>query len=70
MASSAKAGHHVEGLNATDQSWLVTLRRWLVECPACAEVRLVVGVRENDRYQCKQCGHDFTIVRTGPDFKS
>ena len=67
MASSSNAGHHVGGLKATDQSWLVTLRRWLVECPACAEVRLVVGLSENDHYKCKQCGHDFTIVRNRPD---
>jgi len=38
------------------------LRRWLVECPQCLEVRLVVGARENDRYVCKDCGHSFTIT--------
>ena len=38
------------------------LRRWLVQCPQCAEVRLVVGVRENDRYVCKSCGHGFAIT--------
>jgi len=38
-----------------------TLRRWLVECPQCGEVRLVVGARENERYVCKDCGHSFTI---------
>lgn len=37
------------------------LRRWLVQCPQCSEVRLVVGARENDRYVCKNCGHTFTI---------
>ena len=38
-----------------------TLRRWLVKCPQCTEVRLVVGARENERYVCKDCGHSFTI---------
>lgn len=38
-----------------------TLRRWLVKCPECAEVRLVVGARENQHYVCKDCGHGFTI---------
>src|ERR1043165_6251733 len=38
------------------------LRRWLVQCPQCAEVRLVVGARENDQYVCKDCGHSFTIT--------
>ena len=38
-----------------------TLRRWLVKCPQCAEVRLVVGARENERYVCKDCGHSFTV---------
>jgi hypothetical protein len=37
------------------------LRRWLVKCPQCAEVRLVVGARENERYVCKDCGHSFTV---------
>jgi uncharacterized membrane protein YvbJ len=41
-----------------------TLRRWLVKCPQCTEVRLVVGARENERYVCKDCGHSFTISRT------
>jgi len=41
-----------------------TLRRWLVKCPQCAEVRLVVGARENERYVCKDCGHSFTISRS------
>jgi formylmethanofuran dehydrogenase subunit E len=40
------------------------LRRWLVKCPQCTEVRLVVGARENERYVCKDCGHSFTISRT------
>jgi DNA-directed RNA polymerase subunit RPC12/RpoP len=38
------------------------LRRWLVQCPQCSEVRLVVGARENDQYVCKDCGHGFTIT--------
>ena len=38
------------------------LRRWLVQCPQCSEVRLVVGARENDQYVCKNCGHGFTIT--------
>lgn len=43
------------------QSWLEILKRWLVECPQCAEVWLVVGARENDPYICKDCGHSFAI---------
>jgi DNA-directed RNA polymerase subunit RPC12/RpoP len=43
------------------QRWLDTLKQWLVQCPQCSEVRLVVGARENDRYVCKDCGHKFTI---------
>ena len=39
-----------------------SLRRWLVQCPQCAEVRLVVGARENDQYVCKDCVHSFTIT--------
>ena len=38
------------------------LRRWLVQCPQCLEVRLVVGVHENDQYVCKDCGHGFRIT--------
>ena len=38
------------------------LRRWLVQCPQCLEVRLVVGARKNDQYVCKDCGHSFTIT--------
>ena len=38
------------------------LRRWLVQCPRCSEVRLVVGARENDQYVCKDCGHSFIIT--------
>jgi ribosomal protein S27AE len=43
------------------ENWLEILRRWLVQCPNCAEVRLVVGAHENDRYVCKDCGHGFAI---------
>jgi hypothetical protein len=43
------------------ESWLGILRRWLVECPQCADVWLVVGARENDPYVCKGCGHHFAI---------
>lgn len=38
------------------------LRQWLVQCPRCSEVRLVVGARANDQYVCKDCGHGFTIT--------
>jgi len=44
------------------ESWSEVLRRWLVQCPQCSEVRLVVGARENDRYVCKDCGHSFIIT--------
>lgn len=44
-------------------SWPAMLRRWLVECPRCAQVWLAVGARENDRHVCKGCGHAF-IIRT------
>lgn len=44
------------------ESWLEILKRWLVECPQCAEVWLVVGARENDPYICKDCGHSFAII--------
>lgn len=44
------------------ESWSEVLRRWLVQCPQCSEVRLVVGAQENDRYVCKDCGHGFIIT--------
>ena len=44
--------------------WLEMLRQWLVQCPQCREVRLVVGAREIDRYVCKDCGHSFFISRS------
>lgn len=43
------------------ESWLEMLRRWIVECPGCSEVWLIVGARENDPYVCKTCGHGFSI---------
>ena len=43
------------------ERWFEVLRRWLVQCPQCSEVRLVVGVREDDEYVCKNCGHRFNI---------
>jgi hypothetical protein len=43
------------------EGWTAMLRRWLVECPQCAIVWLVVGARENDRHVCKDCGHGFAI---------
>lgn len=43
------------------ESWPELVRRWLVQCPKCAEIRLVVGARENERYVCKDCGHSFII---------
>jgi len=46
------------------ERWPETLRRWLVQCPQCGEIRLVVGARENDSYTCKDCGHSFTISRS------
>ena len=41
--------------------WLEMLRQWLVQCPQCSELRLVVGAHEKDRYICKDCGHSFVI---------
>ena len=43
------------------ENWLEMLRQWLVQCPQCSEVRLVVGAHEKDRYICKDCGHSFII---------
>ena len=47
------------------ERWAEVLRRWVVKCPQCLEVRLVVGARENDQYVCKDCGHRFTIKFSG-----
>jgi hypothetical protein len=46
------------------EGWTSMLRRWLVECPQCAQVWLVVGARENDRHVCKDCGHGFVLGRS------
>ena len=43
------------------ENWLEMLRQWLVQCPQCSELRLVVGAHEKDRYICKDCGHGFVI---------
>jgi transposase-like protein len=43
------------------ENWLEMLRQWLVQCPQCSEVRLVVGAHEKDRYVCKDCGHSFVV---------
>jgi predicted RNA-binding Zn-ribbon protein involved in translation (DUF1610 family) len=43
------------------ESWLEILRRWIVECPQCSEVWLVVGAREGESYACRDCGHNFAI---------
>jgi transposase-like protein len=66
VTSSSNVTPQIRGLDGAEQRWLMTLRRWLVQCPQCTEVRLVVGARENDRYKCKQCSHDFTIGRNRP----
>jgi len=49
---------------AAGESWLEMLRQWLVQCPQCFEVRLVVGAHQNDQYVCKDCGHSFSISRS------
>lgn len=43
------------------ESWLEILRRWIVECPLCMEVWLVVGANNGDKYVCRECGHGFAI---------
>ena len=43
------------------ESWPAMLRRWLVECPRCTQVWLVVGARANDHHVCKDCGHAFVV---------
>ncbi len=47
--------------NPESERWRQILRRWLVQCPNCTEIRLVVGARENEPYVCKDCGHSFTL---------
>ena len=49
---------------ASRGSWLEMLKQWLVQCPQCSEVRLVVGAHEHDRHVCKDCGHSFVISRS------
>jgi transposase-like protein len=49
---------------AAGEAWLELLRQWLVQCPQCSQVRLVVGAHEDDRYVCKDCGHSFFINRS------
>ena len=48
------------------ERWFEVLRRWLVKCPQCSEIRLVVGAHENDEYVCKSCAHRFNIKLSGP----
>lgn len=43
------------------EDWLEMLKQWLVQCPQCSELRLVVGAHEKDHYICKDCGHSFVI---------
>ena len=50
----------IDGKNQGER-WSEVLRRWLVKCPQCSEVRLVAGAQENDQHVCKDCGHRFTI---------
>ncbi len=51
----------VEARRDPGDNWLEMLKQWLVQCPQCSEVRLVVGAHEIDRYICKNCGHSFVI---------
>lgn len=46
-----------------DGRWREMLRRWIVECPRCGQVWLVVGAREMDGHVCKACGHGFRIAQ-------
>ncbi len=52
----------VEPTERSRGSWLERLRSWLVKCPNCLEVRLVVGAQVNESYVCRSCGHDFVIT--------
>ena len=45
------------------------LRRWIVECPQCAQVWLVVGARERDDHVCKACGHGFPIAPRAQEWR-
>jgi rRNA maturation endonuclease Nob1 len=49
------------GGGRSGEGWASILRRWLVECPQCTQVWLIVGARENDRHVCKDCGHGFVL---------
>lgn len=49
------------------ERWPETLRRWLVQCPKCTEIRLAVGARDNEPYVCRDCGHTFTIRAANRD---
>lgn len=60
--SEYKALTAPETRKGAGDNWLEMLRQWLVECPQCSEVRLVVGAHERDRYICKDCGHSFVIA--------
>jgi len=55
---------HTRNRETAGESWLEMLRQWLVQCPQCSEVRLVVGAHEDDQYVCKDCGHSFSISRS------
>jgi len=51
------------------KNWREMLKQWLVQCPECSVVRLVVGVQDKDQYRCRDCGHSFVIgfqSRDGP----
>jgi len=55
--------------NGARKNWREMLRKWLVQCPECSKVRLIVGANEKDRHICKDCGHSFVIghqSRDGP----
>ncbi len=55
---------------AATERWPDILRRWLVQCPKCAEIMLAVGARENERYVCRDCGHRFTIRAANRKFSN
>jgi transposase-like protein len=50
-----------ESRRRAGENWLEMLRQWLVRCPQCSEIRLVVGAHEKDQYICKDCGHRYVI---------
>ena len=55
---------HTKFRSGAGESWLEMLRQWLVQCPQCSEIRLVVGAHEEDQYVCKDCGQSFSIGRS------